>query len=492
MKIRVLIPALLPALLGAQAIPPRPEALAFAPVQFRTPSAREHQARLKNGIPVFLAPNGKDGAPLVRITVNWKGGGYLEPAGKEGLATLFGSQLVLGGTASLDPAALQDRLEALAATLTSSCAPTAGSISLTVQEKDLQAGLDLLVQCLTAPAFAQDRLDLARRQARQGLSRRNDMVGSIAGYLQPALLSGPDHFSAKQPTAASLDAVTREDLLAFHRRLLHPANLVVAASGAFDRKAMLERLDRALGALKPAPGAQASPVPPAPAFQRKPGLYLAAKDAPQAMLTWTLPGLRRTDPDWHKAYVMNQLLGGPGFTSRLMKKIRSDEGLTYGVYSNMGPGPHYRGDITGSMQTKNRSVAYALRLALAEMARLKEAPPTAAELQVIKEGLLESFPAQWSSKHATVSRFAEEALVGWNGDWWQDFREKVQAVTPADVQAMARKYLELDKLVILAVGRKAEMEAGDPDHPGALKDAAGLPVTELPLRDPLTLKALDK
>jgi len=474
-------------LLLAQAIPPRPENLTFAPVVFKTPLAKELKSKLKNGISVYFAPNGLEGTPLVRITVGWRGGGYLDPKGKEGLAQLFGSQLVQGGNAKLEPAKLEDRLEAMAATLTASCGDTSGGISLQVVDKDFDAGLELLMQSLESPAFSQDRLDLAKRQARQALSRRNDAVTSIASYQFNFLLFGQNHFASADPTTASLDGITREDLKAFHARLYHPANLVVSVSGAFDKKAMLEKLNRSLGTLKPGPEAKASPKIPAPDFPRAPGIYLTAKDAPQAMVNWAVPGLRRSDPDWHAAYVMNQLLGGPGFTSRLMKTIRSNEGLTYGVYTSLGAGAHWQGDVVGRMQTKNRSVAYALRLALAEMQKLKDAPAPEDELRVIKEGIIESFPSQWSGRQAIASRFAEEAIQGWTEDWWADFREKIQAVTAADVQRMAKKYLALDKLVILAVGKASEIEAGDSDHPGAFKDVAKLPFLALPLRDPQTM-----
>lgn len=475
----------------APAIVDRPEKLAFAPITFATPRAKDFKARLKNGIPVFIAPADKDGTPLVRLTLLWRGGAYLSPDGKAGLAQLFGGQLAQGGSAKLEPAKLEDRLEAMAATLSSSCGDTGGSLGLQVLDKDLAEGLDLFMQVLTEPAFAQDRLDLAKRQAGQGLSRRNDAVTSIAAYQMGYLLNGDKHFSTADPTAASLAAITREDLLGFHAQLLHPTNLVVAVSGRFDRKAMLETLNRTLGALKVGPAAKVSPKVPAPGFARQPGIYVTDKDAPQASLQWAFPGMRRSDPDWHAAVVMNQILGAGGFTSRLMKKIRSDEGLTYGVRTALGPGPHWQGDLTGGLQTKNRSMAYALRLALEEMRKLKDAPVPEEELNVTKEGLVESFPTQWAGRPAIVSRFADETLTGWPEDWWADYREKIRAVTAADVQRLARRLLDPSKLVILAVGKAADMESGDPDHPGKLAEAASLPLSRLPLRDPLTLKPMN-
>jgi len=129
----------------AQDIPDRPEKLRFAPIRFQTPRAQDYKAKLRNGIPAFIVPNVKEGTPLVRVSVSWRGGAYLDPKGKEGLAALFGSQLTQGGTAKLEAARLEDRLEVLAATLTSSCTETSGSVSLQVLDKDLGEGLDLLM-----------------------------------------------------------------------------------------------------------------------------------------------------------------------------------------------------------------------------------------------------------------------------------------------------------------------------------------------------------
>jgi zinc protease len=477
-----------PVALG-QAIPDRPEKLTFPPISWEVPKAKDAKVVLKNKVPAYLVADAS-GVPLVRVTVWWRGGGYLDPAGKEGLASLFGSQLAVGGTQRTDAAKLEDRLEALSATLSSSCGPTSGSLYLQVQEKDLAEGLDLLMQALTQPAFAQERLDLAKRSARQGLERRNDAVTSIAQLQMPTLLFGEKFFATERTTAASLEAITREDLLAFHASLLHPANLVVAVSGKLERKAMTGLLNRTVGALAASPAARPSPKVPQPGFARTPGLYVCDKDAPQAMLQWAFPGMRRSDPDWYPAMVMNHVLGGGGFAARLMKKIRSDEGLTYGVRTQLGEGPYWRGDLTGGLQTKNRSVAYALRLALAEMQRLKDEPLTEAELTSIRDGLVEAFPAQWGSRLIVANRFAAESLEGRPEDWWLDYREKVKAVTAADVQKAAKKLLDFEKMVVLAVGKASEVEAGDADHPGALKDAARLPLSSLPLRDPLTLKPL--
>ena len=485
-----LLALLLGGALLAQGIPDRPEQIVFKPLAFEAPRVEAYQARLKNGIPVFLAADPK-GLPFVRLTVLLKGGSYLDPKGKECLAALTGSQMRDGGTEKTSADALDERLEFLAGSITSNLGATSGSVAMTFLEKDLSEGLDLFMQVLTRPAFAKERLDQAKESLLQAFQARNDDVSGIARAELARLLNGEHHFSSAQPTAASLGAITREDLAAFHARLLQPENLVVSVSGRFTREAMLERLDRTLGALKPGPAAKASPKVPAPEFKRKPGIYVVDKDVPQSMVQFALPGLRRTDPDWYASVVMNRILGGSGFTARLMKKIRSDEGLTYGISTGFSEGSYWQGNWSGSFHTKNRSVAYALRLTLAEIERIKAQPVPQEELAVIKDSIIQAFPGQWAKKQTVVGTFAEERLVGWPENWWVDYREKIQSITAEDVQRVARKYLDASQLVILVVGKAAEVELGDvKDHPGLLKDLAPLPMVRLPLRDPLTLKPL--
>jgi len=469
--------------LNAQTLPDRPEKLNFPPLTFKVPRAKDFSAKLKNNIPVYISDNATN-APVVRLSIHWRGGRHMEPDGKEGLAQIFGSQLSQGGSVKMDITKQEDRLEDLAATITSSNFNTSGVISLQCMEKDFAEVFGIMIDSLTQPAFAQDRLDLAKRTDKQTVARINDQVTTIAPVLMAHLLAGEDHFAVKRPTPTSIDSITRDDLLAFHSSIMHPSNFVITASGKFNRKAVMGSLNATIGAMKPRQGSSPSPKVPAPDFERTPGIYVADKAAPQAIVMWAFPGMRRSDADWHAAAVMNHILGG-SFTGRLMKKIRSDEGLTYGIRTMLDEGAHWTGNLLGSSQTSNNTVAYLMRLAIAEMETLKNTPLAEAELQTIKDGLIESFPSQWS-KLAVVNTFAQEAIRGWPEDWWVNYREKIQAVTPADVQKMARRLLDMEKIIILAVGQADAIEAGDHDRPGLLKDLLPLPMQRLPLRDPNT------
>lgn len=485
----VLVPLLLAATLAAQQIPPRPEALTYKSITFRPPAAKDHKAVLKNGIPVYLVPDSSIG--LVRVDLIIRGGGYLEPAERIGLAQAFGSQWRAGGTLKTKAEDLDEQLAFLAASLNSSCSATQASLRLQVLEKDLAEGLRLMREVMSEPAFAQDRLDLMKKSMVQGIETRNDSVQGIAAYQAPLLLFGERHFSGRQVTAAGIEAITAADLKAFHSRLMHPANMVLAVSGKFDRAAMTALLEEGFGRLKPLPGAAVSPAVPAPDHERKPGIYLSSKDVPQSLVFVALPGLRRSDPDWFPALVANEILGGGTMSARLMKKLRSDEGLTYGINSIFSQGPYFRGDWTVQFQTKNRSVAYALRLVNEQIERIKNEPVSDDDLKLVKGYLIDGYPNQFESSQAVAAGFANDAAIGWPEGYSATFRENVQAVTKADIQRVARKYFDLAKAVILVSGNTAEAQIGDEkDHPGPLKDVFSLPLIPLPLRDPKTMKVI--
>ena len=484
------IPVLLGgAVLGAQAIPARPEQVPVKPLQFTVPKTAPYTAKLKNGIPVFIAPD-PGGVPFIRLTLSFRGGAYLEPQGKPGFANIFDQVWRQGGTRQLPSEKLNERLSFLVTNFQASLGSTAGSLNIRLMENDLNEGLDLFMEILREPAFEQAKLDQAKQETLQFLEGLNDSAGMIGGYQLGYLINGEGHFTTQRTTAASIKSITREDLLAFHAQILHPENMAITISGKFERKAMLALLDRTLGAFKAAATARVSPPVPAPTQVRKPGIYVVDKAVSQAAVSLTGPGLRRSDPDWHAVMVMNKLLGG-GFNSRLMKKIRSDEGLTYGIGTGFGDGTYWRGDWSCNFSTKNASVAYALKLALAEFENMKKLPPTEEELKNIKETILNAFPIGWSNPHSVVTHFTNEYLQGKPADWYQDYQAKVQAVTAADVVRVAQKYLDPSQLIVVIVGKAAELEQGDEkDHPGLLKDVTPLPLVHLPLRDPLTLKPL--
>lgn len=478
----------------AQAIPDRPEKLVFKPVQFSVPKAKEHRVKLRNGITAYLVPD-LNGQPLVSFDVFLKAGRWLDPAGKEGTAQLLGTLLRTGGTEASKADDLDEKLDTLASQSSGSLGETSGSLSMNLLAKDAKEGLGLLVEMLTRPAFQQDKLDLAKKNLRQQMERRNDDSTGIEGRELDYLLRGEGHPLNRLPTAASLDGITREDLKALHAQVLSPENLIVTVAGRFDRAETVKLLNETIGALKPGPQARGAGRPPAVPFAAKPGIYVVDKAVNQGRVTLNLSmqGLKWSDPDMAAVVVMNNVLGGGGFTSRFVKKIRSDEGLAYsaGTRAQAGQFPGDAGLFTALFQTKTRTVAYGVRLALAELEKMRKDGITEEELMVAKGSLTEGFPARFASKASIARTFASNEWTGLPDAYLEGYQARIQAVTREDVLRVAKKYLQTEHLAILCVGNAKEMEEGDvKDHPGTLAEVAKLPLARRPLRDPLTLKPM--
>jgi len=476
---------LLPHPARAQVIPDRPESLVFKPLAFTPPRAADHRVVLKNGMVVFLAED--KALPLVNISLTIRVGRYLEPAGKEGLAGLTGVQIRRGGTKRLTAEALDERLDFLAAQMSSGISDASGGAGLNCLKDNLDEALSLFVEMLKEPRFQENRLALAKQQALQEMKTRNDDASDIEGREAGVLLTGEDHFTNRFTTEASLQGITREDLVAFHRQWYHPANMVAAVSGSFSRAEMVTRLEKAFAAW-PTPRPQPGPVP-ATIRPAEPGLYRMQKDVNQGRVSLLLPTVKRDSPDIYALEVMNEILGGSGFGSRITRVVRSNEGLAYSAGSGINFGIYYPGRFRAGFQSKSRSVPYATKLVMEEIRKVRDTVVTPEELELVKGNLLATFPSSFGSAAQIVGVFAADEFTRRDPSFWTTYRDKVRAVTAADVQRVAREHLVPEKLIVLVVGNQKEIDLGDGVHEASLAALApGGRQTTLPLRDPLTMK----
>jgi zinc protease len=474
-----------PAVAQPAAIPDHPEKLVFAPIVYTPPSAKDYRVVLKNGMVVYIAEDPT--LPLVNIELTLRTGSYLEPAGKEGLAAFTGSQIRRGGTRSLTAEQLDEKLDSLAANVSTGIGETSGRASLNALRDNLDESLKVFVEMLKEPRFQEDRLALAKEQALQEMKKRNDDSEDVEAREWNVLLYGEDHFSNRFTTAASVQSISRPDLVDFHQKYVHPANMIAAVSGSFSRPEMIRKLEAAF-ANWPGPAAMVPPVP-SEIHTAAPGIYRIQKDVNQGRVSIGLPSVRRGDPDAYALEVMNEILGGSGFTSRIMKTVRSDEGLAYSAGSGLRFGVYYPGSFRAEFQSKSRTVAYAAQLVLQEIKGMREKPVTDEELDTIKRNLIETFPSTFGSKAQTVGIFAADEYTRRDPSYWQTYRDRIRAVTAADVQRVAQKYLTPEKMVVLVVGDQKEIDLGDGKHQTSLEALAeGRKVVVLPLRDPLTMK----
>lgn len=487
-------PAGAPAQAAAQApapaaqVPSHPRELTFQPLTFEPPDAARHRRVLKNKVPAYMVED--HDLPLVTVTVLVRGGGYLDPKGKTGLAAAVGSQMRAGGAGSLSAEQFDEEADFLAANIGAGLGPTSGTFSANFLAKDTDKALDLLFDMLRRPAFQQDRFDLYKTQVLQGLERRNDSTASIESREWARLMYGTEHFSTVPVTRASVEALTRDDLVAFHQQWIHPGNFILAVAGDFRPAEMAAKLEQRMAGWTPPAGAAVPPVPK-PSHAPAPGIYMVDKpDVNQGRVSLGLLGIERGNPDEHAIEIMNDVLGGSGFTSRITNRVRSDEGLAYSAGSSFGVGVYYPGLFRAAFQSRSETVAQAVQIVLEEVERIRKEPVSEEELQTVKNSAIEVFPRQFASATATANLFASDELTGRDPGYWKSYRDRIRAVTAADVQRVAQKYLQPDRIVILAVGNVEAMLKGNADKPDYTFEklrGAGT-ITRIPLPDPSTME----
>jgi len=337
----------------------------------------------------------------------------------------------------------------------------------------------------------EDKLALSKQQLFQAMRQRNDDSSAIESREHGFLAFGENFWANRYPSAASVEGITRQDIQKFHQQWFHPGNFVLAVSGDFDRDQMIQKLEK-LFADWPFKGETPPPIPTNTAFA-SPGVYIVDKDVNQGRVGMMLPGIKRDNPDYFAVTVMNDILGGGGFTSRIMSRVRSDEGLAYSASSSFPGGIYYPLTFTAGYQSKSRTVAYAAQIVLQEMKKIASEPVSDIEMNTSKRGFIDRFPRTFATKTQIANTLAQDEFTGrykTDPQYWKEYRSRMGAVSKEDILRVARKYLTPDKLVILVVGNKQDILLGHPNHPVKLTDLTKGALTDVPLRDPLTMKPM--
>lgn len=487
-KAKVFVGALLlAALAGAGEIPARPEMLTFPPLVFEVPRAENFKVSLPGNVPGYVAEDKL--LPLVTVQVSFRGGRFLEEKGKEGTAQLLSTVWRTGGAGTLSPQELDETLDFLAAQLNTSVGGTTTTVSVNLLAKDLDRGLQLLFDVLLRPRFDEARLAKAKEDLIAELKRRNDDAADIESREWQRLIYGDDYWLCRLPTKASVEAITRDDLLALHRRIVNPANCVVAVAGDVDTQVVVRKLRAFFEGWKVKP----QPVPPVPqpSHKPKPGVYLVHKaDVNQGRVSIGHLGARRPLPEEFAITVANDILGGGGFTAWMMSRIRSDEGLAYGAYSSYGILDGYPGTFRAGFQSKSSTCARAAFLTLELVDKLRRGEIAEAELATSKNSFIETFPRNFETRLRTVQLYAQDELTGRPHTYWLTYRDNIRRVDAKAAQQAAQKLIKPEEFVILVVGNVDEILKGHPDYPDIQFGKLG-PITRLPLRDPLTLQPLE-
>lgn len=409
---------------------------------------------LSNGMRLFLVEDHE--LPLISISARIRVGSIYEPADKIGLAAITGFVMRTGGTTSKTGDQLDEQLERIAASVETSIGLNSGSASMSVLKEDVDTGLAILPDVLMNPAFREDKIMLAKIQHRSAIARRNDNVRAIAGREFDKLIYGPASVYARHTEYATIGNISRDDLVAFHKRFYRPNNVMLAVTGDFDTKEMINKIEKAFQEWEKA-DIQFPKVPEVD-YEFRPTVNLVRKeDINQSNIFLGHIGGLMNDPDYFALIVMNRILGG-GFTGRLFKNIRSREGLAYSVYGTYSANYDFPGVFYVGCQTKSEATIYAIRAMINEAKKMTESEVTDEELALAKESYLNSFVFNFDSKGEIVGRLMTYEYFGYPPDFLQKTKENVEKVTKADVLRVARKHLRPDKMQILTVGRPQDFD----------------------------------
>lgn len=407
---------------------------------------------LPDGLRVFLMEDHE--IPVISVRAIVKTGSFWEPQDKVGLARLTGAVQRTGGTASMSGDQIDDYLEARAAFVETSIGGDSGSAAMNSLKADFNDVFKVFMDVLRKPAFAQDKLDLAKVQAGAAIARRNDNVGAITGREIGRLVYGADSPLVSLEEYSTIAAIKRDDLVAWHAKYYVPNNMMLGVAGDFDPAAMRKTIEAAFASWPkgelPATGKITYRTNP------NAGVYFIEKpDVTQANIAMAHLGIEQKNPDYFAVQVMNEILGG-GFSGRLMNNIRTKKGLAYGVSGGLGAAFDRPGLMRLGMQTKSASMFDAIAALKDEVKGIVDAPPSDAEMSLAKESILNSFIFNYDSRAGILAQQMNYAYHGLPSNYLETYRANIEKVTKEDVQRVAKAYVHVNDLTVLVVGRSAD------------------------------------
>lgn len=421
-----------------------PSLLMCPPLRFTPPEAE--RVVLDCGAVVYLLPDHR--LPLFSLYSLARAGSAYDPKGKEGMASLTATVMRTGGTRNISPDNLDRELEFMAANIFTSTDRDASSVSLSCLSDDIAKALHIYLEIILHPEFARDRIDLSKGQVREAIRRWNDEPSQIVSREFRRLIYGPypyGHPVIGEP--GSMGRISRDDLIAFHKERFRPSGIILAAAGDFERGKILRSLNEAFGPEKTLP----LPALPPVKEREKRSLNYIERDTEQAHLMIGHLGIRRDNPDYFPIMIMNEILGAGGFTSRILERLRSSEGLTYHAgtdfTTNIQTGLFY-----ATCQTKEKTTTEALSLIMNELEQIRSAVVSEKELARAKEAFTNSFVFRFTDPSQIVQQMAAIEFYGLPRDYLERYLERVAAVNREDVLRVALTYLHPGRVTILVLG----------------------------------------
>jgi zinc protease len=418
---------------------------------------RFERRRMSNGLELRVVE--RHDLPIVTVDLVVKSGEALAPRGKEGLASLA-ADLLDEGTESRTTMQLAGELAEIGSSLEASGGLESTTVSLTTLSRHLARGLDLFADVVRNPSFPDKELQRLKLQRLSVLKARADDPEEMSADIFPRLIYGPGHPYGRPDlgTPGSVTSITREDVVAFHRRIMVPGNAALVVVGDVRPEAIADALEARLAAWASGPVPSPPSLEPIPAPSEGRPVYLIDKaGAPQSVLAIGRVGAARRSPDYHALIVMNAILGGQ-FASRINLNLRQEKGYSYGAESGFGfyrgPGPFVAGGPVESGVTRE-----ALEELFKELAGIAGARPvTDDELAFARERLILGFPSRFETTFGVAGQVAVLVTDELPDDEFERYQPRIEALTRGDVDRVARQYITPDRMVVLIVGDRSRIE----------------------------------
>jgi len=422
----------------------------FAPLKFHP--VKPERYVMPNGLVVYLLEDHE--LPLVHLDMLFHTGSIDEPADKVGMGGIFAQAWTQGGTLTRKPEDIARLLERKASNITFGMDLEKGAASLSCRTRDFDDVFNVFVDLLLKPGFAKDQVELAKSEELEGLRRRNDDPEEISRREFRILMYGSAHPYARVATPEGVQSIKREDLLAWHAQTIVPNGAYLALSGDFDSAAMKQKLQAQLGGW--AKKEVVFPVlPPAPIFDHKRLMYIQ-RPINQTQIRVGYPGYPRHHPDSFAWSVFNVLWGG-GATSRLFRIVRTQQGLAYSVGSADFV-PQERGIVVALSQTRGFQTVAATQSILKINAELPDTTFTPEEVQAAKDTLINEYIQNFTTSEQIAAETMNNEYFGFPADYLETYPQKIAQVTVADVERMAKTYLQSGQVTTLLVGDLSTFE----------------------------------
>lgn len=409
---------------------------------------------LDNGIILYLVEDHR--LPMINLSARFGVGSVNEPADRIGLAGITGAVMRTGGSMSMSGDEIDETLEGLGATVETQIGLVSGSAFMSVLKDNVDTVLPILADILMHPAFPEDKIELERVTVRSTIARRNDEPTDMAFREYRKLIYGAKSVYARHAEYATINAISREDLVAFHRDWMHPDNTMFGVWGDFDTEEMVKKISDVFGGWEKA-GFVRPDLPDVDyAFDSSVNL-IRKDDINQSTVVLGHIGGVRDNPDYFALRVMNDILSG-GFSGRLFRIVRSEQGLAYAVFGIYSANYNFPGIFYVACMTSSETTAQAIRSLRHEVGRMTTDEITEEELNLAKESFLNSFVFNFDSRREIIDRQMTYEYYGYPQDFLEKTKTGIEKVTVEDVKRVAREYLQPDKMRLIVVGNDQDFD----------------------------------